>query len=459
MKAHVLRISLSVVSVLVFLCPSAILAQTENALSFDNIDDEVLVPNASGMIAGSNQITLTCWVKPNNANITFPDYDGFAGIRNNLDADFYMVHYSPTGVEARFRNSNGVNFDVIDPALQIGVWQHYALTYNGSELTLYKNGVFVATTIANGSISTTTEALHIGGMPYSSFNYYLNGELDEVTLWNRALTTSEIRCLSRFGTVPTVSGLQLYYKCNQGTPGGINITQTTLTDETGHMNGTLNNFSLSGPVSNFVAGVTTVNDISAQFCPGSTYSFGLQTLSAPGIYSQTYPTLTGCDSTVRLSLAYTDLNDSVMMSGSTLWAVGTGYTFQWVDCQNGYQPISGETQSYFSPLQNGDYAVIVNDGSCSDTSQCMSVTTAGLASAGFASVKVYPNPVTDRLVIELPGYLDNVSIEVVDAAGRTVLREAGSGTRFELRADNWASGLYTISLRSADGTFLTTVTK
>jgi hypothetical protein len=296
-------------------------------------------------------------------------------------------------------------------------------------------------------------------MPYSSFNYYLNGELDEVTLWNRALTTSEIRCLSRFGTAPTISGLQLYYKCNQGTPGGINVSQTSLTDETGHTNGSLNNFTLSGPTSNFVSGVTTVNDITAQFCPGSTYTFGLQTLSAPGIYSQAFPTITGCDSTVRLSLSYTDLNDSVVLNGSTLTALGTGYSFQWVDCQNGYQPITGETQSYFSPSQNGDYAVIVNDGSCSDTSQCLSVSTAGIAPVALASVRVYPNPVSERLIVELPVSLDKVSIEVTDALGRVVLRETVSGTRFELRADNWSSGIYTLSLRSSEGSFVTTVTK
>ncbi|MFM2134825.1 MAG: hypothetical protein RL021_225, partial [Bacteroidota bacterium] len=368
-------------------------------------------------------------------------------------------HFAPTRVEARFRNSNGVNFDVIDTALQVGVWQHYALTYNGSELTLYKNGVFVATTIANGSISTTTEPLYIGSMPYSSFDYYLNGELDEVTLWNRALTNSEIRCLSRFGTAPTISGLQLYYKCNQGTPGGINISQTSLTDETGHTNGSLNNFTLSGPTSNFVNGVTTVNDINAQFCPGSTYAFGIQTLSAPGVYSQSFPSFTGCDSTVRLSLSYIDLNDSVVMNGSTLTALGTGYSYQWVDCQNGYQPITGETQSYFSPSQNGDYAVIVNDGSCSDTSQCMSFSTAGIAQVALASIRVYPNPVSDRLVVELPVSLDRISVEVVDASGRIVFRETTSGDRFELRADNWASGVYTLSLRSSEGSFITTVTK
>ncbi|MFM2206338.1 MAG: hypothetical protein RL213_313 [Bacteroidota bacterium] len=435
-------------------------AQTENALSFDNVDDEVLVPNASASIAGSTQITLTCWVKPENTNISFPDYDGFAGIRNNSNADFYMVQFGQRRVEARFRNSNGVNFDVIDTAIQTGVWQHYALTYNGSELTLYRNGFFVATTIANGSISNTAEPLHIGSMPYSSFNYFMNGDLDEITLWTRALTPGEIRCLARFGVPATASGLQHYFKCNQGTPGGINVSQTSLTDETGHANGVFSNFSLSGNLSNFVAGVITVNDISAQFCPGSSYTFGTQTLTAPGIYTQLYPTLGGCDSTVRLNLSYLTLNDSVVSSGSVLTALGTGYSYQWVYCQSGYQPIPGETNASFSPSVNGDYAVIVNDGSCSDTSSCVSVTTAGINSTlNRAAVSVYPNPVNDRLVIELPVSLADFTVQVTDASGRIVYRNVHTGSKAELTAASWSGGVYMLLVSTADGSYVTTVTK
>ena len=48
-------------------------AQTENALDFDNVDDHIIVPGASALIANSTQISLSCWVKPMNANIVFPE--------------------------------------------------------------------------------------------------------------------------------------------------------------------------------------------------------------------------------------------------------------------------------------------------------------------------------------------------------------------------------------------------
>jgi len=271
-------LQLGMAALLLIYLPFVTKAQTENALDFDNVDDYILVPGASALIANSNQISLSCWVKPMNANIVFPDYDGFAGIRNNANADFYMVHFGTNRVEARFRNSAGVNFDVVDTALQVGVWQYYTLTYNGTELTLYRDAVQVGTTIANGNIASTTDDLYIGGMMYGSFNYYMKGSIDEVSLWNKFLTPQEIRCYSKFGVPQNSIGLQLYYKCNQGIPGGINVNQTALNDETGHINGTFMNFALSGLTSNFVSGVTTVNDITASFCHGDSYQFGTSTL-------------------------------------------------------------------------------------------------------------------------------------------------------------------------------------
>ncbi len=427
-----------------------IFAQAENALSFDNIDDEVEVPGASARIAGSNQISLTCWVKPMNTNIVFPDYDGFAGIRNNNDADFYIVQFGPRRVEARFRNSSGVNFDVVDSTIQIGVWQHYTLTYNGSELTLYRNGIIVGTTIANGTITNTSVPFTVGSMVYGAFNYYMFGELDEVTLWNRFLTPFQIRCLANFGTSPTTPGLQLYYKCNQGTPGGINVSQTSLTDETGNSNGFFSGFALSGPTSNFVVGVTTVTDIADNICPGSTYTFGLQSLTAPGVYTQVFPSASGCDSTVRLTLT-NGINDAVNLAGNTLTAQQANAQYQWIDCQNGNQPISGANSQSYVAASSGPYAVIITSGSCTDTSACISIPTLNVTTAQLLTgVSIFPNPVQDQLTVRLLAAESDVQLVVADLSGRTLYNEKHSGDNFQINTTEWAKGVYTMTLRTGE---------
>ena len=95
-----------------------------------------------------------------NTRVTLKNkIDGFAGFRNNSNADFYLLQLSSTNVEARFRNSVGTNFDIVFTGLNVNQWNHFVSTYNGSPITLYHNGVSVGSTPANGTINTTTQAL------------------------------------------------------------------------------------------------------------------------------------------------------------------------------------------------------------------------------------------------------------------------------------------------------------
>src|SRR4051812_17333990 len=87
-------------------------AQSQNSLSFDGVDDYVSATAGSSLIAGSNQISITCWAYPTNTMPSYPDFDGFAGIRNDLDADFYMVQTAANQLEARFTNSAGIGYTI-----------------------------------------------------------------------------------------------------------------------------------------------------------------------------------------------------------------------------------------------------------------------------------------------------------------------------------------------------------
>lgn len=417
----------------------------------DNIDDHVVVPGASAGVAGGNQITLMCWVKPMNTNITVSplDYDGFAGIRNNTDADFYLVHFGTTAVEARFRNSSGTNFDIVDNTLQIGAWQHFALRYNGSELTLFKNGVQLNTIVANGNILNAVEDLYIGGMIYQTSNFYLKGMIDEVSLWNRALSPQEINCYMRFGVPNGTPGLLNYYKCNQGTAGGVNTGQNILYDQTGGIDGNMLNFALTGTTSNFVTGVATVTDFNDTYCSGGSYTFGSQVLTAPGVYTETFQTAQGCDSTVRLTLVDGTLNTTVIAVDETLTALAPGLNYQWIDCQNGNQPVQGATAQSFTPTVSSDYAVIVSNGICSDTSACNMVMVGIKESQQLEGVKVFPNPVNDFLVVRIPS-LASASVVIMDMTGRIVLEKEISGTELRIPTESWSKGVYTVEVKSGD---------
>ena len=77
------------------------------------------------------------------------------------------------------------------PRLLLSTWTHLAGTYNGSTLTLYLNGVSIGTLATTGAITTSTGGLKIGGN--SLWPEWFQGDIDEVRIYNRALSAAEIQ--------------------------------------------------------------------------------------------------------------------------------------------------------------------------------------------------------------------------------------------------------------------------
>lgn len=423
-------------------------AQSENALSFDNFDDYVIAPSASSLISGSNSISMAFWVLGSNTAPSYPDYDGFAGFRNNNDADFYILQLSASGLEARFRNSAGINYDVTFGGFQTGTPQHLALTYNGSTLTLYHNGVIAGSIAASGSISNQVENFYMGMLPWTGANFYTNGRLDEVSLWNKALTSAEVNCIFEGAINPNESNLLLYYKFNQGIAAGNNTSITSVTDSKGNINGILNNLALTGNSSNFVNGTLTGNSatITDSICPGGTYVFGNQNLTTPGIYYESFPGTGGCDSVITLNLTYSvsGINTAVTQNGITLTSQQAGATYQWLDCANGFAPIPGDTNATFTAATNGQYAVAVGLGGCSDTSACFNITSVGLQDNQMTDVAIsVSNPFTNELVLSNASGNSPFVFVITDAAGKELINSSlAAGETIRITTESWSRGLY-----------------
>ena len=83
----------------------------------------------------------------------------------------------------------------------VNAWTHVALTYDGATLRLFVNGTQVASRATTGAIQTTDNPLWIGGN--SPYGEYFTGLIDEVRVYNRALTQAEIQTDMNTGIVPT----------------------------------------------------------------------------------------------------------------------------------------------------------------------------------------------------------------------------------------------------------------
>ena len=428
-------------------------AQDGNSLYFDNVNDNVTVPNASALIANSTTISMTFWVYPQNNTNVFPDLDGYAGFRNNTDADFYLVQLNSTDVEPRFRNSAGTNFDFVYSGMQLNFWQHFAMTYDGTTLLLYHNGALVGSLPANGTITLLSDPFYIGMTPWPGAPFYLNGKIDEVSLWSKTLTPAEIACIYNGAIDPASPDLELYYRFNQGVANGNNPGVTTLIDATGTVNGTLNSFGLNGNSSNWIPGVATANSsfTADTICPGAIYNFGSQVLTGPGNYYEAFTTTGSCDSIAELMLVSIPINLSISQVGPSLTATQSGASYQWINCGTGNSLIPGATSQTYVATANGQYGVIVTLGGCTDTTVCANVTNVGINEIDGVQISVGPNPFTDVVSLQLPESLINKNMLVYDVSGREIYNRIIETNHLSLDVSSWNAGVYYLSVEGTTG--------
>jgi len=403
------------------LCSSG---QVSNALHFDGVNDEVVVANASAQIANQSGFSMTCWVYPTQ-NANWPDMEAIAGFRDNAQCDFYLLQTYGTTLEGRLRNSANQVFTIAtDNALTLNTWQFVALTYDGSTLAMYHDGELIGSTAASGNITTPTGLFRIGNMPIpGSTQIFLNGRVDETTLWRRGLTEAEIQCIMAFGANTDDDDLRLYYRMDQGVAGGNNAGLTSLTDAAGNINGSLVGFALNGATSNYVEGVPGAGTISATICSGESYILNGQALTQSGTYTAAIPTASGCDSLVTLNLTVIPVNVGIAQNGHQLFAQATGAQYQWINCLTN-APIAGATNYFFIASANGQYAVAVTQNGCTDTSACLTVVTAEIEERGLPQARLWPQPAGDMLNVELAWPLQNAVLRVHDLTGRKVIERS-----------------------------------
>jgi len=204
-----------------------------NALSFDGVNDFVEVSGPA-----LTNLTMCAWVLSNNPDGT-GNPDGLSNIVGGSGILYYASVYS-----SKFQVYDGGNWRSGTTIFSAGVWYYTCLTFQGAtkELKLYTNGNLEYSasgwgTYSNGSISVLGR--HTGAVRY------LNGKLDEVRIYNRALSAEEIKRLYR-QTSPQMNASQAN-KLRQGLVGmwtfdGNDMSGNTAIDRSGNgNNGTLTN--------------------------------------------------------------------------------------------------------------------------------------------------------------------------------------------------------------------------
>ncbi|MDP2188648.1 MAG: LamG-like jellyroll fold domain-containing protein [Sphingobacteriaceae bacterium] len=425
-------------------------AQQQNCIDFDGIDDYVEVSGVSAGLASLTGFSMACWVQPTNATPAFPNFDGIMGIRNELNADFFMLQLSATNFELRFRNSNGTPFTINSNTCQLNTWQHLALVYTGSQLRYYHNGALIQSISASGTITNTSLPLTLGRVNFQSNPFYLDGKLDEAAVWNRALSDSEVLCIAKQKINPLMSGLLHYYSMDQGTAAANNFSVLNVLDAVSASHGTMFGLALNGSSSNFVAGTTQMTVVQDTLCPGIPYLLAGQSFTQPGTYRLIVPAISeACDSTLILQLVADTVEVGITQSRDTIRAINTNATYQWLNCNNGFSPIAGATNATFIAPANGRYAVRVTENGCSDTSICVQVSTVGIKQLGQKhDFKLFPNPGNDFLQLQWPAELEQLEVKVFSTLGQLVYSGRSQEANLRINTEAWPAGMYYLQIQS-----------
>jgi hypothetical protein len=158
------------------------------------------------------------------------------------------------------------------------------------------------------------------------------------------------------------------------------------------------------------------------------------------------------------------IDNSVTQSMDSLIAEAIGYNYQWVDCNDSNSPITGETDQYFIPSENGSYACEISNGECSVTSECVEISDVGIHNQFGSDFRVYPNPTTGFVTIDFNQMVgQNFAVSITDVEGRVIFSDRFSDNVIEqkinLDLSIYNDGLYFIVLQSETDSVTKKVTK
>lgn len=248
------------------------------SLSFNDSRLEALHKNIYNDLEA---LTLEAWVKTNSTKLNgvIEKWYSNTGFWFRIDADNQIEFLvQPTGGSGSkiARSAEGI--------IETGSWHHIAGVYDGIDSRVYLDGIDVTDNLSstlNGSIKNNLRNIGIGHLNWSSSGAF-DGIIDEVRIWNRALTTEEIQNNMFQQLEGNESGLIAYYSLDGEQPEG-----SYLVDKTGNNNliATTSNFSQSEeahPYGTFIRGSEGWRMLSSP-AESATYAELLENLWTQGI--------------------------------------------------------------------------------------------------------------------------------------------------------------------------------
>jgi hypothetical protein len=196
------------------------------ALNFSGTNDVITAP---AVLSGNSPFTAVAWVKPGDTTTAWKSI--FGTTCNGFDVAINAATFE-------FGKNCGGGVFYGGPTVTANKWYHVAAVFDGTNINLYVNNVLTT----GGVVSYAHDILRIGGS-YSSVNELFKGVIDDVRIYNRALSAAEVSTLYNLNETNVnhsqdskyTNGLVSFWSFN-----GPDVTSSTSTEVTGlGKNGTL----------------------------------------------------------------------------------------------------------------------------------------------------------------------------------------------------------------------------
>ena len=378
-------------------------AADNSVLDLDNVDDRV---DIDPVIPLTGSFSVMGWIKTTNATSgKILTWSAASGISLYVS---FRVHFGKLSYYSKNTNANTSNV-TSNITVNNGEWHHFAFTKNGAtdSVSVYIDGTLDVTMHAPVLYSPFANTSIGGAYLNNSYQGYLDGTIDELSIWDTVLTSAQIQNAKSVGLTGTEPSLQAYYDFEEDS--GSLVTDIS----TNSYNGTLVNMD-------------TINDWMAVSCN--------KVLSD----TVTIDVLSDIDVTIDTT------------SLPALTANQTGANYQWLNCDNANSPVAGETNQNFTVTSSGNYAVEISVGHCVDTSACENVTVTGTEEINTNIVYIYPNPTNGTLTIDVSPDAEIVNYSITTIDGRIVFRGKFSQNFVKVDLSNERKGVYFLTLESSN---------
>lgn len=350
-----------------------------------------------------------------------------------------------------------INLKVGADTLHIDTAVCYAYTTPYSKTTYTTSGTYFDSTVNSlGCDSILQINLEIKGATFSSATYYTcDSFVSPSGKWMQANNTYLDTLVNYRGCDSILSiSVQSWVTYDTLYPSACNsyispskktFTNTgQYTDTTINKNGCFNLITIYLTLSN-----STSDSIRIEGCKSVTTAEGAYTFTSSGVYKYTLTNASGCDSFLTIN-AVVHYSDTAVyeINNNELVANSTSGTYQWLDCENNFAPISGETSRSFIANTTGYYALEITENNCIDTSECHRIYLLDIADIS-TQFELYPNPANRVVYLNVSNIAGPVKLLLIASDGQLIKEWEHSSNVINLGELN--AGIYFLQVKSDMG--------